>query len=499
MLRAVGISKVYPGTTALQQVDFTVQPGCVNVLIGENGAGKSTLMRILAGIETPTSGELFLLDQPIHLKSTAVASHLGIAMVHQELSLMPNLTIAENIFAGREPVRGGLFLNRAEQADRTRTLLKSLNLNVSPETPLAALSIGQQQLVEIARALARRARILILDEPTSALSHSEIQTLFRVLRELKQDGVGIVYISHRLQELLELGDHFTILRDGRLVATAPRSEVSESWIVERMTGRRSSETSHAAQTTMAQAEVLRVQNLTVNANGRAYLRDLSLELNRGEIVGVFGLLGSGRTELFETLIGLRVESAGEIRLNGRLLNGVSIAARGEAGIRLVPEDRQQDGVIPQMSIRGNASLSHLSRISRAGLLSTAQERTLTDETLAQMRLKSCDLNDPITTLSGGNQQKTLLARALMTSPSVLLLDEPTRGIDVGAKAEIYSVVRKLAAGGVSILFSSSDAPEIRELASRVIVLCRGQVTANLNVADASDEKLLILADATCKN
>jgi erythritol transport system ATP-binding protein len=499
-LQAVRITKVFPGTAALQQIDFDVQAGAVNVLMGENGAGKSTLMRILAGIETPTSGQLFLDGRAVHLGSAAQAAQHGIAMVHQELSLMPNLTVAENIFAGRELRRSKLWIDTAEQERQTRVLLKRLDLNVSPRTQLASLSIGQQQLVEIARALGQRARILILDEPTSALSSLEIKTLFQVLRDLKSSGVAIVYVSHRLQELLELGDVFTVLRDGRLVATAPRQEVSESWIVERMTGGRLTETGRGASTAIGTPQdALRVAGLTVEERGHTCLRDISFRLGRGEIVGIYGLLGAGRTELFETLIGLRRESAGEILLGGRSLRGVPTPLRLEAGIRLVPEDRQRDGLIPQMSIRANASLSHLQKLCRGGWLSATKERMQADSMLSKMRLKPCNLIDPVSTLSGGNQQKALLARALLTLPAVLLLDEPTRGVDVGAKAEIYALIRKMAAEGVSILFSSSDSHEIRELAGRVLVLCRGALVAEIDAATASDEKLLLLADATCKN
>jgi erythritol transport system ATP-binding protein len=499
-LQAVQITKVFPGTAALQQVDFNVRAGAVNVLMGENGAGKSTLMRILAGIETPTSGQLFLDGRAVRLGSAALAAEHGIAMVHQELSLMPNLTVAENIFAGRELRRGMIWIDTAEQERQTRALLERLELKVSPRTQLASLSIGQQQLVEIARALAQRARILILDEPTSALSRLEIRTLFQVLRDLKSGGVGIVYVSHRLQELLELGDVFTVLRDGRLVATAPREGVSESWIVERMTGKRFEDITRNASTTIeTQPDALRVEGLTVQKSGRTCLRDVSFRLGRGEIAGIYGLLGAGRTELFETLIGLRRELAGEIFLGGCALSGVPTPRRLEAGFRLVPEDRQEDGLIPQMSIRANASLSHLKKLCRVGWLSATKERMQADTVLSKMRLKPCNLNDPVSTLSGGNQQKTLLARALLTSPAVLLLDEPTRGVDVGAKAEIYALIRKMASEGVSILFSSSDSHEIRELAGRVLVLCRGALVADIGAAGASDEKLLLLADATCKN
>jgi len=492
-LRAVQVSKLYPGTVALNQVDFDAQSGAVNILIGANGAGKSTLMRILAGIETPTSGELFLNGSALTLRSPRDAAQKGIAMVHQELSLMPNLTIAENIFAGREIRHAGMLVDHSAQRERSAELLKRLNLNVAPDTECGDLAVGQQQLVEIARALAHRAQVLILDEPTSALSNAEIRTLFRVISELKQNGVAIIYISHRLPELLEIGDVFTVLRDGRVAGTGVRGEISDTWIVERMIGKGLGNAKSQTKSVPHQRDVLRVEHLTVEQDGRDCIHDLSFTLGRGEVVGIYGLLGAGRTELFETLMGQRRESNGQIFLHDQALNGSSTSRRIRNGICLVPEDRQRDGVVPEMSIRGNASLAQISKLTRAGILSLVRERRDTDKLLASVRLKPCNVQLPITSLSGGNQQKTLLARALLTSPAILLLDEPTRGVDVGAKSEIYALIRQLAAGGLSVLFATSDGAEIRELADRVLILSRGVLSAEFDTSEASDEKLLIAA------
>ena len=346
VMETASLCKVFPGTIALNDVDFQVRREAVNVVIGENGAGKSTLMRILAGIEAPTSGRLLLDGSPVVLKSPRHASQHGIAMVHQELSLMPNMSIVDNIFAGRELHRGRIAIDDTAQRQRASDLLKRLDLDVPVDTKVENLAVGQQQLIEIARALAQDANILILDEPTSALSPAEIRTLFRVIRSLKQNGVAIVYISHRLQELLEIGDYFTILRDGQVVATARRDEVSESWIVECMTGRSQAEKKQHTVLQSTDSEVLRVHNLTVEADSRTCLQNVSFHVKRGEIVGIYGLLGAGRTELFETILGLRREASGSIVLHGRTLNGLATAERVQRGVCLVPEDRKQDGLIP---------------------------------------------------------------------------------------------------------------------------------------------------------
>ncbi len=499
-IQARGITKVYPGTVALRQVDFTAYAGAVNVLMGENGAGKSTLMRILAGVEMPDAGEITIGGERVELHTPAAAERHGVAIVHQELNLMPNMTIAENIFAGHELCRGGFWVDGAEQNRQAQKLLAKLSLDVDVQTVLGTLPIGQQQLVEIARALGKNARVLILDEPTSALSHAEIPIFFGVLRELRNDGVAIVYVSHRLKELLEIGDFITVLRDGRLVASASRGEVTESWIVERMTGRPAQELSVADRSSVDEQEkVLSVEALTLRQGNGNPLDSVSFQIRKGEIVGVYGLLGAGRTELMEALVGLRGATSGTVDLDGASIDQLATPDRLNAGIRLLPEDRQADGLIPQMSIRGNASLSFLQRLQKWGWLSHDQEREAADAVLAQMRVKSANFDDPVTTLSGGNQQKALLARVLLTQPKVILLDEPTRGVDVGGKSEIYSLIRKLATDGVGILFTSSDAQEIRELATRVLVLSRGRVSADLDVRETNEESLLLLADATCQN
>jgi erythritol transport system ATP-binding protein len=418
MLAARAVSMQYPGTLALDCVDYDVQPGRVNVLIGENGAGKSTLMRILAGEEQPTSG--------------SVERGVPVAMIHQELSLLPNLSVADNIFLGREKARRGV-IERQAQEDETHRVISRLGLDVDPRKLVSDLPLGQQQLVEIGKALAREARVLIMDEPTSALSAAETGTLFRVIREAKATGVGIVYISHRLRELLEIGDRVTVLRDGRVVAESEAGAVDTRWLVEKMTGGALQE---------------------------------SAWRGPGEVVGIYGLMGSGRTELFEK----RLKEEGGVR----------------AGIAMLPEDRAAAGIIAELSVLENITLASM----RGLYLSPEQERRRASEIATELGIRHAGLHRPITSLSGGNQQKAVLARFLLAQPKVLLLDEPTRGVDVGARAEIYSIIRRLSAQGMTIVFASSELQEVLALADRIQVMARGRITAEFDARTATEHDLV---------
>jgi erythritol transport system ATP-binding protein len=418
MLAARAVSMQYPGTLALRSVDYDVQPGRVNVLIGENGAGKSTLMRILAGEERPTSGRVEF-DVPV-------------AMIHQELSLLRNLSIADNIFLARERTRRGA-IDRRFQDDETRRVMSRLGLDVDPRRLVGDLPLGQQQLVEIGKALAREARVLIMDEPTSALSAAETKTLFRVIREVKATGVGIVYISHRLQELLEIGDRVTVLRDGSIVAEAEVARVDTRWLVEKMTGG---------------------------------ALDQARWQGAGQVTGIYGLMGAGRTERFEK----RFEEEG----------GIS------GGIAMLPEDRAADGIVPEMSVLENITLA-----SMHGLYLLPEiERRRAETIAAELGIRHGGLDRPITSLSGGNQQKAVLARFLLAHPKVLLLDEPTRGVDVGARAEIYTIIRRLAERGMTIVFASSELQEVLALADRIQVMARGRITGEFDAATATEHDLV---------
>lgn len=489
ILEGCGIVKQYPGLTALDNVHFRVHRKAVNVLIGENGAGKSTLMRILAGVEQPDSGDILLNGKSVILRSPREASALGIAIVHQELAVLPNLDLAENIFAGRELTRNAL-IDRREEDRRTQSTLARLCKPMSPGTPVAKLSLGSRQLVELARSLAHDANILILDEPTSALSLAEADTLFRVLTELKASGLTIIYISHRLHELLFVGDYFTVLRNGVVVGEAPRAEVDRKWIVERMSGRAwTAEAPTAAPSSTQPVLVVRNLCFAPEQNDGAAIDDLTFQLHQGEILGIYGLLGSGRTELLETLAGARTAHAGSVSLNGKSLPRGSVTEAVISGIVLVPEDRQRDGLIPELSIRENIALGSIGGF----FINRKHQADRTTQLARDLNIAAPDLERSITTLSGGNQQKVLLARCLMRSPSVLLLDEPTRGVDVGAKEEIYRILRRLAAEGLSIAFTSSEIEETRALATRTLVLCQGRIAAEFRPDDVTDEAIFAAA------
>ena len=477
ILLASHITKRYGGQVALNDVTFHARRGAVNVLIGENGAGKSTLMRILSGVERADAGELRLKGAAIELKSPRDAARHGIAIVHQELSLLPNLDVTENIFAGRELVRAMAVIDRSREEQRSAAALQQMRDPIAVGTGVSELPLGRRQVVELARTMAHGAEILILDEPTSALSSAETETLFAVLAELKSAGVTVIYISHRLHELLHLGDWFTVLRGGVVVGEGCRGDVDRAWIVERMSGRK--ESNEALRGNVAEPrEMLRVRGLT-----GAGLGPVSCAVGKGEIVGIYGLLGSGRTELLETIAGAR-RFAGEVRVDRVLQRMDSVHAAMAAGVALVPEDRQRDGLVPDLSIRENIALA-----ARGMMIPKQDETRHVKELAAALNLRARDMELPVTTLSGGNAQKVLLARCLMLKPKVLLLDEPTRGVDVGAKAEIYSILRRLAEEGMAILFASSEIEETMLLAERVLVLRQGRIGAQLQRDEMTDQAL----------
>jgi erythritol transport system ATP-binding protein len=497
ILEARALTKRYPGTIALNDVTFRAYRNQVNVLIGENGAGKSTLMRILAGVETADEGELVLDGTRIQVRSPREAAAMGISIVHQELSVLANLDIAEKIFAGREPTKNRLLLDRETEDRRSAEALRRLDEPLPLRTKTAHLSLGHRQMVEIARALDQGTRILILDEPTSALSTTETNSLFRIIAELKRSGVTIIYISHRLHELMHLGDRFTVLRSGRVVGEAPRAEVTRRWIVERMSGRTLTDETSRHPAVVDALVLLRVKDLKLppsmaDETSQAPLHAVSFSLHQGEIVGIYGLLGAGRTELLECIAASRRALAGTIELNGKVVRNASVGQAVESGIVLVPEDRQRDGLFPELSIRENIALA----ASRGPILHRERETARARQLAAELNISARDLELPVTALSGGNQQKVLIARCLMRSPSLLLLDEPTRGVDVNAKAEIYAILRRLADRGIGILFSSSEIEETCVLADRALVLCQGRITAELSRSEMSDDTLFAAASPT---
>lgn len=492
VLEARGMTKRYGANTALDDVTFRVYRRSVNVLIGENGAGKSTLMRLLAGAEKATAGEITMEGRVLNLRSPRAASAEGIAIVHQELAVLGNLNIAENIFAGRELIRSGVLLDRTSQEQRSEQALLELRKPMDLQVAVGDLSLGNRQVIELARSLAHGAKILILDEPTSALSTSEAESLFRVIEDLKSKGVSIVYISHRLHELLHLGDYFTVMRDGRVVGEGVRGSVDRQWIVERMSGKMA-ETANRIERRKQSECILEVSLLEARQPGRPSLNNINFSVGVGEVLGIYGLLGSGRTELMEVLAGLCSPDAGEIKILGRRVRFNSVTEAIKAGITLAPEDRQRDGLVPELSIRENISLASLRRFTRGGWLQRKNEINRARELAAQLHVSAADLELPVTALSGGNQQKVILARCLMRQPIIMLLDEPTRGVDVRAKADIYKTLRELAAQGLSILFTSSEIEETQLLADRILVMTQGKIAAEFTSDEATDEALFVAA------
>ena len=489
ILRAEQVTKIYPGTVALDKVDFNVYRGKVNVLVGENGAGKSTLMKIIAGVERPTEGTLILEGEPINPTSPREAEALGIGIIYQELNLFPNLNVAENIFMAHEVTTAGTVIQHREQEERTRALLARLEQPINPKTLVQNLRIGQQQIVEIAKALAFEVKILIMDEPTSALSNAEVEVLFRVIRELTAAGVSIVYISHKLEELMQIGDYITVLRDGRKVAEAPMREVDLSWIIERMVGRDTAASYRPPQHKI-ERELLRVEGITLPKYGGGYLLDnVSFSLRAGEVLGIYGLMGAGRTELFECLMGLHPNATGEVWLDGKKLTG-SIDRRIKQGIMLIPEDRQREGLVPELSVADNMLLASLRNYLNTIYLSRRKEMSYVNRMVQELSIKVPSVTNLISSLSGGNQQKVVVAKSMLTSPKVLLMDEPTRGIDVGAKEEIFEIMRKLAAQGLGIIFVSTELKEIMAMADRILVMSKGVITRELDRAEATQQALV---------
>lgn len=491
VLSARNIAKSFGSVHALKGVNFDVHEGKVTTLFGENGAGKSTLMKILSGVYIPTSGEILLDGESITFATANDARANGISIIHQELSLAPNLNVRDNIFMGRE-IPGKNGVDFAEEERQARELMAELEEDIDPLTPLEDLRLGQQQIVEIARAISQKSRILIMDEPTSALSASEVEVLFKVIRDLKSKGVSIVYISHHLEEALQITDHAVVLRDGTMTAYAPRSEIDLEWIVRNMVGENFDLGSPPTGYEMG-GNALEVNNLTVaDLKGAGYnvVDGVSLSIRAGEVVCIYGLMGAGRTEFMECVAGRLKPSHGEVKLYGEDVSNLTISQRINAGLALVPEDRQRDGLVQTMTVGRNLSLASIREFTKRILTNKKDEDRLIKSSITSVTVKTDGPEAGIGSLSGGNQQKVVIGKMLATQPTVLLLDEPSRGIDIGAKAEVLKLLSDRAKQGLAVMFSTSEVGECLSIAHRIIVMHKGKISAEF---DSNVSKATIMA------
>lgn len=489
LLAASAITKSYAGVRALSGVSFDVCAGEVHALVGENGAGKSTLIKVMTGAVAADSGSLTVAGRPVTMVSPATSRALGIAAIYQHPALFPHLTVAENIAFALEPRAAWRRIDWSGRRRDARELLTRVGADIDADRLVESLSMPEQQLVEIAKAVGSAARVLIMDEPTASLSEPEVDRLFEVVARLKAEQVGIIYISHRLEEILSIADRVTVLRDGSTVATHGRDGLQRSTLINLMIGRELS--AIFPKRTVALGDVaLELRHVTCESAG---VHDVSLEVRRGEIVGLAGLVGSGRSELARTVFGLTPADSGDVLVHGRPVVVRTPAGAIDAGIGYLPEDRKQHGVVPEMAVDENVSLASLGAVARGGLIDRTRERSQAQRYVDQLRIKTASVASEVESLSGGNQQKVALARWLATSPQVLILDEPTQGVDVGSKSEIHALMQELAAGGLAVLMISSELPEILGMSDRVAVMRGGTIAGVLSREDATQERVLAMA------
>lgn len=479
------IHKRFPGVYALNDINFQLRKGEIHALLGENGAGKSTLIKVVAGIYQPDEGEIIVHGEQHVLNGVAESQALGISVIHQELCLVPEMSIAKNIFLGRESMKGkGPFCNVDEDNERSVKLLKMLGLDMSPETLVSSLSVAQQQMVEIAKALSVNADILVMDEPTSSLTEKETTLLFDTVKRLQAQGLSIIYISHRMEELFEITDRITVLRDGQYVGTKNTNKTTKDELISMMVGRELNELYSKNEATSGNF-VLEVQNLS----REGVLHDLNFQLRKGEILGISGLVGAGRTEMARCIFGADRFDKGTIYVDGNIANIKNVRSAMDAGIALVSEDRKDEGLVLIKSVAYNITLPVLKDIQK-GIGNPKNEEEIVDEYVKELRVKTPSNEQLAGNLSGGNQQKVVIAKWLATKPKVLILDEPTRGVDVGARVEIYEIMTQLAESGVGVLMISSDLPEIINMSDRLLVMCQGRITAELDKTELSQERIM---------
>ncbi|WP_343250756.1 sugar ABC transporter ATP-binding protein [Diplocloster hominis] len=486
VLKVKDITKSFPGVQALKGVDLEVYPGEVHALMGENGAGKSTLMKIVLGIYQPTTGTMHLNGEPYAPKTPNEALHKGISMIHQEISLVPTTSVSENIWIGREKQFGNkVFINKKKQEAATKEILERLGLAISPSALVSSLSIAQMQLVEIARAVSYDSEIIIMDEPTSALTDEEVKKLYDIIRTLSQQGKTVIYISHKFDEIFEICDNATVLRDGQYIATREIGKTNQEELVSLMVGRQMQDM-FPKKAVEVGAPVLEVEHLSMGG----IVNDVSFTVHRGEILGFAGLLGAGRTEIMETIFGITPKDSGTVRLNGREIEVRNTKQAIENKLAMVTEDRLHTGVIHIQSVRFNESLAFMKTVTHLGFLDKARERRDTDDMARRLAIKMPSMNSEIALLSGGNQQKVVIARWLLTEPDVLILDEPTRGIDVGAKAEIYKLMGELAGQGKAIIMVSSELPEVMGVSDRIMVVREGGISGEFARSEFNSDEIM---------
>ncbi|SFT84224.1 rhamnose transport system ATP-binding protein [Geodermatophilus amargosae] len=482
------VGKSFGAVAALRGAQLELRAGEAHALVGENGAGKSTLVKVLAGVHGPDTGRVLLDGQPVTLADPAAARAAGIAVIYQEPTLFPDLSVAENIFMGRQPLLSGRRIDRRGLAERCRALFERLGVALDPDRPARGLSIADQQMVEIAKALSFDARVLVMDEPTAALSGVEVERLFAVARSLRASGAAVLFISHRFDEVFDLCDRITVMRDGQWVSTDLARDLTVDQVVRRMVGREVS--SLFPKTEVEPGEVvLEVRGLT----RRGVFSDVSFDVRAGEIVALAGLVGAGRSEIVRAVFGIDPYDAGSVRVSGKALKKGDPAAAMAAGIALVPEDRRQQGLVMELSVERNATLTRRWELAKGGLLSSRTERAEAAEWSKRLQVKAGKLSDPVSTLSGGNQQKVVLAKWLSTEPTVLIVDEPTRGIDVGTKSEVHRLLSQLAAEGLAVVMVSSELPEVLGMADRVLVVSEGRLVDDIPRARADEDSVMLAA------
>lgn len=487
LLQVEGLTKEFPGVRALDDVRLEVAAGSVQAVMGENGAGKSTLMRILAGMETADSGVVLFKGRPYAPKHPRQAMDLGVSMIHQELLPFPELSVAENIFMGREPIKRFGRIDRERMKRDAAALLGRVGAAIDPARRMGDLGVADMQLVEIAKAMGHRAELLIMDEPTSALSSREVDALFRVMAEIRASGVAIIYVSHRFEEIFRIADEITVLRDGRSAGRARADSMDEARLIALMVGREIK--THGGHRAKAGERILEVRHLS---RPRAF-EDVSFHVNEGEIVAIAGLMGAGRTEVLRAIYGLSPSRSGEILIRGARARIQSPRSALAHGIAMVPEDRKREGLVGGMSVKDNLTLTSLGRCCMGPFVSAPAENRAADQQISALGIRAPSRDTPVNFLSGGNQQKVAIGKALLAEPEILLLDEPTRGIDIAAKAEVHAIIRRLAMAGKAIVVVSSEMPEIFALADRILVMREGRLAGELDPGQASQEDVMSLA------